>query len=364
MARHVELFAVCPPGLEPVVAAELRAAGFRSIREDKGGVTFKGHVGRANRVLACPTRILQRVTRFPARSFEEFETQFRALDLSAFGGVTPKVSARRSRLYHTGALEERIAEWTPSGPTTLHVRVVRDRCTLSVDTSGERLHRRGWRLEMGRAPLRETLAASLLRAAGWTPGTALVDPMCGSGTFLIEAARHALGLPPGQNRTFACDRWSGPGRQDIHQAVETTFVGGDLERSVLDSALRNAERAHVAGTVHDGPPPATGTTAHTDHPSRVVALDLYHCAARDLEPPSPTGLIIANPPYGERVQKTDAFEELGSLLATKFRAWRAAVLCPSPNAYKALGRRSESSLRITNGGIKLDFHVLPPADPV
>lgn len=360
MARHVELFAVCQPGLEPLVAAELREAGFRSIREDQGGVTFKGHVGRANRVLACPTRILQRVARFPARSFEEFETHFRNVDLSAFGGITPKVSARRSRLYHTGALEERVSEWAAAGPTVLHIRVVRDRCTLSVDSSGERLHRRGWRLEMGRAPLRETLAASLLRFAGWTPGMALVDPMCGSGTFLIEAARQALGLPPGQHRSFACDHWSGPGRQDSKAAVHTHLVGGDLERAVLDSALRNAERAHVHGTIH-----TAGTTpSAADSQQRLVELTLHHLSAKDLEPPATTGLLIANPPYGSRVRQTDAYAELGTLLATRFQAWRAAVLCPSNRELKALGRTPETSLKVTNGGIKLDFHILPPTQPV
>jgi putative N6-adenine-specific DNA methylase len=335
MARHAELFAVCPPGLEPLVADELKAAGFRAIREDTGGVTFKGHVGRANRVLACPTRILQRIGRFNARSFEEFETNFKTLDLMQFGGLTPSVTCKKSKLYHTGAVEERVAEWVTEGPTVLHIRIVRGRCTVSVDASGERLHRRGWRLEMGRAPIRETLAAALLRFAGWTPGTALVDPMCGSGTFVIEAACRATGLVPGMNRSFASDAWSGPGRQDPSEHTPTTIIGADIDPAIIEVAQRNAGRASVA-------------------------VDLRSADARTLEAPSEEGLLICNPPYGQRVNDGGAYHVLRDLLANGFKGWTAGVLCSSSANYKTLGRRSQAQLRVNNGGIKLDFHVLPP----
>ena len=152
-------FAVVPPGFEDVMMSELRAFGFVHVQGEVGGVSFRGDPLRANRVLSCATRILYRVGRFPAPSFPAFERGFKALDLSRFGGLTPQASTRKSKLYHTGAIEERVARWCPSGPTTVLIRLNKDKCTVSIDTSGERLHRRGWRLENGPAPMRETLAA-------------------------------------------------------------------------------------------------------------------------------------------------------------------------------------------------------------
>ena len=230
-----------PPGLEVLAAAELKRHRFAKASPADGGVSFVGSPLKANRVLALPTRILQRVARFPARGFDQLEYGTAAVDWTPFGGLTPQAACHKSRLYHSGAVEEHIARVVPAGPVTLMARLQRDECTLSVDTSGERLDQRGWRLEGGPAPLRETLAAAVLALAGWTPGCALFDPMCGSGTLLIEAAVAAAGLAPGRLRTFPCEAWWRSEAMPSGTAVPTVIGGGDR------SAAERAGRRQVHG---------------------------------------------------------------------------------------------------------------------
>ncbi|MCA9539454.1 MAG: RNA methyltransferase [Myxococcales bacterium] len=329
---NAALFAGVAPGLEGVAADELRACGFTEVNPLAGGVAFRGDPLDANRRLAVPTRILQRVARFPARTFEQLVAGAKAVDWTPFGGLTPQVTCHASRLYHSGAVAERLAGVVPAGEGTLFARVARDRCTLSVDTSGERLHRRGWRLENGPAPLRETLAAGLLRLAGWAPGMALHDPMCGSGTFLIEAACAAAGLAPGRLRAFACEAWCAQRSVVSGSAVPTAIDGGDRAAAAIDAARRNAERAgvEVAFTVRD---------------------------ARDAVPTCETGLFVCNPPYGRRARGPGAYAALGALLAGPFAGWSAAILCPDEDAVTALGRAPRVRHRVRNGGLPLEWVV-------
>jgi len=161
--------------------------------------------------------------------------------------------------------------------------------------------------------------------------------MCGSGTFVIEAACRAMGHVPGMNREFACDAWSGPGRQDVGTHVPTMIVGGDRDGAIIESAERNAHRAGVS-------------------------IDLKTGDARELEAPTDRGLLICNPPYGQRVEGKGGYDTLGHLLSGSFKRWPAGVICSGKTSLKSLGRKPASSLRINNGGIKLDFHVLPPTE--
>lgn len=345
------LFAVCAPGLEGLLRAELVAAGFAVAPAagsgagagvaEVGGVAFAGSALRANRVLALPTRILQRVAQFAAHDFAQLVRGAAAVDWRPYGGLTPEATCHKSRLYHSDAVVERLAGVVPPGPGKLLARLARDVCTLSVDTSGERLHRRGWRAETGAAPLRETLASALLAAADWRPGEALFDPMCGSGTLLIEAAVRASGRCAGHARGFACEAWLPPEPVPSHGAVATWIGGGDRAPAAVGAARRNAERAGVAVTV--------------------AVAD----AAR-ATPPAPEGLLVCNPPYGLRVGGIDsAWRRLAELLGGPFAAWRAALVSPDARLLAALlqhsGRAAPAeALRVDNGGIPVRLVVLPP----
>ena len=338
--QRCELFAVCAPGFEVCVGEELKAYGFRRIQIEVGGVAFTGHPLLANRVLATPTRILQRIARFKAPSFPALEKGIKAIDFTPFGGLTPHATCKKSKLYHSGAIESRVRNWVTPGPNTLHIRLHRDRCTVSIDTSGERLHRRGWRLETGPAPLRETLAANLLRTIGWQPGISLVDPMCGSGTFIIEAAGAAAGLPPGRLRSFACEQWVKTPRRIVEfNGLDTVIFGSDKNAKTIESATRNAERAGVS-------------------PGFTVS-DALHC-----QPPTPKGIIICNPPYGRRVKNPRAFQVIGDLLRGPFHSWHAGIIVPNATSLKALGRQPAQVIPIVNGGLRLEFAILPSKSEV
>ncbi len=329
------LFAATWPGLEDVAAEEAREAGFADVQPVPGGVNLRGDPLRANRMLAIPNRILQRVARFKAFTFEQLVEGAAAVDWTPFGGLTPQVTCRKSRLYHSGAVAERLAKAVPPGPGGLFARISRDRCTLSVDTTGELAHRRGWRQETGRAPLRETLAAGLLRLVGWRPGTPLYDPMCGAGTPLIEAAVRAAGRWPGEDRAFACEGWCPSTPLPERPATPTLIAGGDRHGPTVAAARRNAERAGVA-------------------------VALVEADARDATPPAAEGVLICNPPYGRRVRRGDASAALGALLDGPFAGWRAGVLCA--DADRLATRRAPSARhRLRNGGLAVDFVVFEPS---
>lgn len=330
------LFAATWPGLEDVAADEAREAGFAGVEALPGGVRLTGDPLRANRLLAVPNRVLQRVARYKAYDFGQLVDGAAAVDWTPFGGLTPQVTCRKSRLYHSGAVAERLAAVVPPGPGGLFARINRDRCTLSVDTTGELAHRRGWRLETGRAPLRETLAAGLLRLVGWTPGTPLYDPMCGAGTLLIEAALRAAGRWPGDDRAFACEAWCPPTPLPHRPAVPTPIAGGDRHSPTLAAARRNAERAGVD-------------------------ISLTEADARDATPPAAQGILICNPPYGRRVKGAGAHGLIGALLAGPFAGWRAGVLCTEQRHVAALGRPPLARHRLRNGGLPVEFVILGPS---
>ncbi|MCB9547494.1 MAG: hypothetical protein H6706_16840 [Myxococcales bacterium] len=337
MSKPPILFATCPPGLEGVLDAELARHGFRSREIKPGGVHFRGSPLRANRLLATASRVLLPVARFKATDFDDLVAGASAVDWSPYGGVTPKVSAARSRLFHTGAVAERLGALLPAGDTALYCRLMHDRCTLQIDTSGEHLHKRGWRTETGQAPLRETLAAQILALAGWEPGVPLVDPCCGSGTFIIEAAVQAAGLAPGRLRSFACERWWRSELVPTGDAVPTILRGSDRSKAAVAAARHNAERAGVA-------------------------VDLQVASARQVEAPAPTGLLVANPPYGRRAEDlATAWDELGALLAGPFAGWKAAILSPERGLARRLRREPETRYHLRNGGLNVDLLILPPA---
>jgi putative N6-adenine-specific DNA methylase len=366
--RHY--FAVAAPGLEPVVEREVRALpGVEEVRAVVGGIEFAGSrevLYRANLWLRCATRVLVRLGEVEAREFARLRRRSSGLPWDRF--VPPDapldlhVSQKKSRLYHTGAVAETLAlavadavrghapdEARPK--MGVFARGQADQWTLSVDSSGELLHKRGFREEGAQAPMRETLAAALLQLCEWDPSTPLVDPMCGAGTIVMEACLAAMRVAPGLERSFAFFRWP-------------SFDAALWQRLVDEArAVRlNRPPAAIAGSDHA--PAAVAAARHNLERAGLAAqVQVETRALRELHPPTGTGLVLANPPYGKRVGEARTlvtlYAELGRVLKSRFAGWRAGVLVPQ--GHPATARRLESALggrllrstALWNGGLRV-----------
>jgi putative N6-adenine-specific DNA methylase len=373
-------FAIAAPGLERLVAAELAALGIAPTLE-AGGVAWAGSlesVGVANLWLRTASRVVVRVGDFRARTFWELERRARRLPWSRFVAPgTPvgfRVTSRKSRLFHTDAIAERLTEAAASisgagaarpgpgggvgggtpddddgyeddgAPEQLFViRLVRDVCTVSADTTGALLHRRGYRQAVAKAPLRETIAAAMLLGTGW-PGTVpLLDPLCGSGTIPIEAALLARKMAPGLGRSFAFQRWPDFDAAAWARVLEdargralpkapTAIRGSDRDAGAVEAARGNAARAGVSADVEVEVRPLSG-----------------------IEPPSGRGWLVTNPPYGVRVSEAgalrDLYAALGRVVRAKCAGWTLAMLSPDRVLERRVGVDLEEQFRTVNGGI-------------
>jgi len=366
----LKLFAVAAPGLEGTVEREARAlAGARDVRAVPGGVELAGDLEllyRANLWLRTATRVLVRLGELESREFAKLRRRASTLDWSPFipadAPLDLHVSQTRSRLYHTGAIAETIehavddalgarraiAESAP--PAAVYVRGVADQWTLSVDSSGELLHKRGWREETALAPLRETLAAALLLLCEWDPSTPLVDPMCGAGTIALEAASLALRLAPGRRRAFAFQRWPGfdaalwqrlVDEADVQRlpSLPAPILASDRAPAAIRAARANAERAGLASMV------------------TFEQLDLSKVAPTVKAAGARAGLVLVNPPYGKRVGTPGAlaslYKDLGRMLRMKFAGWRAGVLIPDRRLDGAIHLQPLREHRLDNGGLRV-----------
>ena len=431
---NYDCFAIAAPGLETLVAHELTTLGVAAAKAVPGGVEFTADAARLASVqlrTRTASRVIVRLAQFRATAFHELERAARQVEWSRIlpPGATfrLRVTCKKSRLYHSDAVAERVAaaivrsvkgatieqgvqpdddrDEPPDvigdlNPTTKHaslsaanaiskgvakavakavaktvakssgpaaaptglpaqlfvVRFDHDECTISADASGDLLHRRGYRLAVGRAPLRETLAAAMLIGADWDAATPLVDPMCGSGTIPIEAAMIARRIAPGLARPFAAERWPETpanawpdarleAKKEILPKAPAPIVGVDRDEGAIANALANAKRMGVLGDVE------------------------FRCAALSaLEVPgvagvagvpavggSPRGLLVANPPYGVRVGESkplrDLFARFGQVAREKCDGWRVALL----SADRALDAQTKLAFTqvfaTSNGGI-------------
>lgn len=365
-------YAVAAPGLESLVAGELSQLGITASAE-MGGVGFRGTldtITRANLWLRTASRVVVRIASFKARAFHELERHARAVPweqyLSKGGAVRFRVTSRKSRLYHTGAIAQRLEEAVeyrlggeviassavgtddddvPESSAQLFViRVFHDAFTISADTSGALLHQRGYRKAVAKAPVRETLAAALLIASGWDGLVPLVDPFCGSGTIPIEAALIARRIAPGINRSFAFESWPSFDTQSWqHVRAEASngslarapvrITGSDRDAGAIEAAAANAERAGVAADVE---------------------LSVRSISAMD-EWSGFRGVIATNPPYGVRVGETsgvrDLYAKLGQVLRANCPGWGLTLLSASARNERELRLRLEERIRTRNGGI-------------
>jgi len=376
MTQHLDAFdcfAVVAPGLEPLALAEAKALGIPAVVEEGGGgLAWRGDLRSilmANVGLRIASRVLVRVASFEARAFVELEKQGRRIPwqrmVAPGTAVRFRVTCRKSRLYHSDAVAQRLGDAlrravpgavivqaksadedsAPDDDAQLFVvRLLHDRCTVSADTSGALLHRRGWRQATAKAPLRETLAAALLAASGWDGSGPLVDPLCGSGTIVIEGALMARGTPAGGKRRFAVERWPGvpptlgawvrnelAGRGAM--ATLPPIVGSDRDEGAIAAAESNAERAGVRGDLE---------------------LSVRALSAAEF-PDAERGWVVCNPPYGVRVGEMDRvrnlWARLGQLLRERAPGWRVTLLSPEPSLERQLGIPVRVVAQTTNGGI-------------
>jgi putative N6-adenine-specific DNA methylase len=395
-------FAVCAPGLEACTALELQRLGLLPApakkaetnpagppkREEEprlgetnrpasivGGVGFEGDLAdlyRANLHLRTASRVLARLGMpFLARDFDELRAKAARLPWERFLApgqpVALRVTCHKSRLYHSDAvarvlalaLADRLGQPSPlvktdeesdQPPQLIVVRLAEDRVTVSVDSSGTILHKRGYRLASAKAPLRETLAAGLLMASGWDLHSPLLDPFCGSGTIPIEAALMALGIPPGIKRRFAFMDWPGFDQQlwasiqtpfpinhppfPINHPPSLTILASDRDAGATEMARQNAERAGVADCIE------------------------FSCrAVSAVEPPPGPGWVVTNPPYGQRVRGgrdlRDLYARFGDVLREKCPGWQVTVLCSDRALLGQMRLELDTSLALVNGGIRV-----------
>ncbi len=380
-----EAFAIAAPGLAPLIARELDALGVTPLRVEPAGVAFAGTpeaIFRVNCGSRLASRVVLRLAEFEARDFATLEKQARRvpwpLVLAPGETAALSVTCRKSRLYHSDAVAERVArgiERSVAGaraevasadeaeddvPDDLHargtartqrilVRFDRDRCTVSADASGALLHRRGWRLDTGKAPLRETLAAALLVASGWPADVPLVDPMCGAGTIAIEAALLARNIAPGLARDFACEAWPGADRAIAHAereraralvrpSLSAPIVAADRDAGAIVATTTNAERAGVLGDL---------TIVHRS----LSHTDLGSLGAR--------GWVVTNPPYGIRTGDPATLAalwgRLGAVVRAAGPAWALAAVVPDPALARELRLPLDRVLSTTTGGRAITF---------
>jgi putative N6-adenine-specific DNA methylase len=341
--RPHEVYVVTPPGLEAITARELRGLGVKVPVTAHGGLPVRmttAEVYAANLHLRTASRVLVRVTRFPAADFADLARGMRSIGwerwLHPGQPLELRVDSVASRLYHTGAIEERVrALLGPFGGATVRVRLDHDTATVSVDSSGEHLHRRGWRTDVAKAPLRETLAAAMLLAVGYNGSFPLIDPMCGSGTIAIEAASIAAGRAPGRSRSFAFETWPS--------------FDADVWRSVRDKA-RSAERepsVAIVATDRD-----SGAVAATRGNAERAGLTI-DVQQRSLSAPDDLAAwIVTNPPYGQRVgggDMRDLYDHFGKTVVG--RTGRLAFLATDRNLANRVASPIDELFGTSNGGI-------------
>jgi putative N6-adenine-specific DNA methylase len=362
-----EIFLAAPPGLESVLLDEAAERGFHAAATVPGGVTVAGgwpEVWRANLELRGASRVLVRIASFMAFHLAQLDRRAQKVPWTEFlrPGQMVRVEAtcRGSKIYHAGAAADRIGAAvgdalgppsSPDGAVRVLVRIDDNRVTISLDSSGEPLHRRGHKEAVGKAPMRETLAALFLRQCGFRGGEPVVDPMCGSGTFVIEAAEIAFGLRPGRLRHFAFEDFTGfdPAAWQAMRANGKTasgppqFHGFDRDAGAIRAAEANAARAGVAEAT------------------------AFHCQPIGaLAPPDgPPGLVIVNPPYGARIGNKKPLYALygsfGAVMKERFSGWRVGLATSDPALAHATGLPfAETGPPVDHGGIKIRLYRTGP----
>lgn len=366
-----KLIAPCHFGLESVLKREISDLGYNIVCVEDGRVTFEGDadaICRANIFLRTTERIMIQVGKFKAFTFDELFENVKSLPWEDFipqNGKfwVTKATSVKSKLFSTSdiqkivkkAMVERMklkynVEWFDESGNEYPVRVFfnKDEATVAIDTTGESLHRRGYRRLTSKAPITETLAAALIMLTPWKKDRILVDPFCGSGTFPIEAAMIAANIAPGMNREFISEKWTNlidksnwynvidEANDMVDYDVSVDIQGYDIDGDIVKAARRNAEEAGVENIIHFQQRPVS-----------------------ELSHPKPYGFILTNPPYGERLEEKEALAELYRTFGERYRAldkWSAYVITSYANTEKDMGLKATKNRKIYNGMLKTYFY--------
>ena len=377
--RTFDLLVPCHFGLEAVLKREIYDLGYEITKVEDGRVTFEGDeeaVCRANIFLRTAERVMIQVGRFKATTFEELFQGIKNLPWEEYipedGKFwVKKASSINSKLFSPSdiqsiakkAMVERMKqkyhkEWFKEDGAAYPVRIflLKDEVTVALDTSGDSLHKRGYRTMTSKAPLTETLAASLIMLTPWRKNRILVDPFCGSGTFPIEAAMIAANIAPGMNRDFTAEEWTNmidrklwyecvkEAEDMIDTTVKVDIQGYDIDGDVIKAARENAKRAGVEHMIH--------------FQQRAVA---------DLSHPKKYGFIITNPPYGERLEDKADLPELYTQIGQAYQrldSWSMFLITSYTDTEKYIGRKADKNRKIYNGMLKTYFYqFLGPKPP-
>lgn len=369
--KTYQLVVPCHFGLEAVTKREIFDLGYEITRVEDGRITFEGDeeaICRANIFLRTAERVLLQVGRFHAQTFDELFEGIKALPWEQYipkNGKfwVTKASSIKSKLFSPSdiqsiakkAMVERMKQfydvnWFEEDGAAYPVRIflMKDEVMVTIDTSGESLHKRGYRLMTSKAPITETLAAALIMLSPWKRDRILVDPFCGSGTFPIEAAMIAANIAPGMNRSFTAEQWTNlipkamwyetveEAREQIDLDITTDIQGFDIDGEVVKAARENAKRAGVDHLIH--------------FQQREVAK---------LRHPKKYGFIITNPPYGERLEEKKDLPQLYSQIGQTFAgldSWSMYLITSYEDAERYIGRKADKNRKIYNGMIKTYFY--------
>lgn len=377
--RTFDILVPCHFGLEAVLKREIYDLGYEITKVEDGRVTFEGDeeaICRANIFLRTAERVMIQVGRFKATTFEELFQGIKNLPWEEYipedGKFwVKKASSINSKLFSPSdiqsiakkAMVERMKqkyhkEWFKEDGAAYPVRIflLKDEVTVALDTSGDSLHKRGYRTMTSKAPLTETLAASLIMLTPWRKDRILVDPFCGSGTFPIEAAMIAANIAPGMNRDFTAEEWTNmidrklwyecvkEAEDMIDTTVKVDIQGYDIDGDVIKAARENAKRAGVEHMIH--------------FQQRAVA---------DLSHPKKYGFIITNPPYGERLEDKADLPALYTQIGQAYQrldSWSMFLITSYTDTEKYIGRKADKNRKIYNGMLKTYFYqFLGPKPP-
>ncbi len=369
--NRYRLIAPCHFGLEAVLKKEIVDLGYEILQVEDGKVTFEGDedaICRANVFLRTTERILIQVGRFKATTFDELFEKTKDLEWEQFIPVNgkfwvTKANSVKSKLFSSTdiqrivkkAIVERLkgkynVEWFEESGSEYPIRVsfIKDEAIITIDTSGDSLHKRGYRRLTSKAPITETLAAALIMLTPWNKDRILLDPFCGSGTFPIEAAMIAANIAPGMNREFIAEKWTNfipkkhwyeavtEANDLIDMSVKLDIQGSDIDGSVIKAARQNAIEAGVYELIH-----------------------LQQRPLCDISHSKKYGFIITNPPYGERIEEKKNLPALYRELGEKFKkldSWSAFIITAYENAENDMGLKADKNRKIYNGMMKTYFY--------
>jgi len=355
-------------GLEPVLAEELTNLGADNIQIERRAVSFEGDLSmlyKTNLWLRTASRILKPIYTFDANDADEVYEQVKQINWEEWMGLSTTFAIDstvysdtfRHSHYVTYRVKDAIADFfnekygkRPSVKVSnpdlyINVHIANNTVTISLDSSGESLHKRGWRVGQTEAPINEALAAGLILQTGWRGETDFVDPMCGSGTLLVEAAMIALNIPPGIYRTsFAFEKW-----RDFDRELFDSLYNDDSQERVFTHKIYGSDQSHYAIQTSEKNIKSAGLQRF---------ISLKQCAFQTLDMHEEKALIVTNPPYGERLKEDDIFqlyEDLGNLFKRKFMGSTAWVISSNEDALKHIGLKPSAREKTLNGELECQF---------